>query len=94
MTRALGTKGVFLALSGIVVWVLATIGAANERAVADSCWDPVSGWRCSQTAGSDARFVAAVLAGVSYIGIGIAMIGLAIVVVTVFLRKHANDGSA
>ena len=36
MTRALGTNGVFLALSGIVVWVLATIGAANERAVADS----------------------------------------------------------
>jgi len=94
MTRALGKKGVFLALSGIVVWVLGTVGAANERVVADSCWDPASGWRCSQTAGSDRRLVAAVLAGVSYIGIGIAMIGLAIVVVTVFLRKRANDGSA
>ncbi|TLZ77815.1 MAG: hypothetical protein E6K11_09535 [Methanobacteriota archaeon] len=92
-SKALEKKGILLALSGTVVWVLAIVGAANERAVADSCWDPVSGWRCSQTAGSDARFVADVLAGVSYIGIGIAIIGLAIIVVTMFLGKRTNVGS-
>ncbi len=88
-TAGLAMKGILLALSGFAVWILSTAGTAYYRAIAASCGDG----HCSQTAGSDAAFVADVGVVVSYIGIGIWVTGLVMTLAALLFRKRAIVGN-
>src|SRR2546427_13297142 len=46
-------KGIVLVVVGDRVVIVCGMAAAAYRAQAASCWGPGTGWRCSQTPGSD-----------------------------------------
>ena len=86
--RALARKGILPAVLGLVIWILATAEAAYQNAIAISC----STGRCSQTAGSSAAFEASVWTVISYLGLGIAVVGLQLILPTLILTKRAIAG--
>src|SRR5256712_14192133 len=80
-------KGIGFVVVGIASVIVCGMAAAAYRAQAASCWDPVTGWRCSQTAGSDWESAAKVLdaltlAGAALIGAGFFLWG----------RRHVFPG--
>ncbi len=58
----------FVALVGLALCILGLAFAAEERASAAACWDPTMGWRCNQSGGSDALFLAGVSTVVALVG--------------------------
>ncbi len=69
-------KGIAFVVIGIAWVILCTSTAAAYRAEAASCWDPVVGWRCSQTAGSDDEFMAKVFDALTVGGLAVVVAGV------------------
>ncbi len=65
-----------IALVGGLLFVAGMLFANWQRASAASCWDPTLGWRCSQSAGSDAIFLANVSTIMAFVGLGIAVVAV------------------
>src|SRR2546422_7483439 len=66
--------------------------AAAYRAQAASCWDPVTGWRCSQTAGSDWESAAKVLDALTLAGAALIVGGFWLAVSGTFFEEKTTGG--
>ncbi len=63
-----------VAVAGLTLFILGLAFASSQRAAAAACWDPTMGWRCNQSGGSDAIFLADVSTVVAFFGAGIAVV--------------------
>src|SRR2546422_9442945 len=68
-------KGIVLVVVGDRVVIVCGMAAAAYRAQAASCADPVTGWRCSQTPGSDWESAAKVLNALTLAGASLTAAG-------------------
>ena len=87
-------KGIAFVVVGAAWVILCTSAAAAYRAEAASCWDPVVGWRCSQTAGSDDEFAAKVFDALTIGGLALVVAGFCLSLSGVISRERDDPGKA
>jgi len=87
-------KGIAFVVVGVAWVILCTSAAAAYRAEAASCWDPVVGWRCSQTAGSDDEFAAKVFDALTIGGLALVVAGFCLSLSGVISRERDDPGNA
>jgi len=72
--------------------IVCGMAAAAYRAQAASCWDPVTGWRCSQTPGSDWESAAKVLDALTLAGAALIVAGFCLAVSGTFSEEKKSTG--